>query len=136
MSDKIPPYVFDLDKWRREARELVSKGTAAMFRVTQTEGEEKEKALAEMKASAEQLRGSIGFKPVTDILKALDQADYWKGLKNLIGFVQDGSNTTVKIFWDDATTTAYIQVGKKSYTGTSLDEVLRNAIDAQGAAPL
>lgn len=39
----------------------------------------------------------------------------WKKLISLAGYVQDGSCETVSLFWDDATRTALIQVGKKTY---------------------
>lgn len=41
--------------------------------------------------------------------------DYWRVLISLVGHPHDGSDTTVKLFWDDATMTPFIIVGKKSY---------------------
>jgi len=43
-------------------------------------------------------------------------AKRWKGLKDLAGHLQDGSQTTVLLDQDDATRTAFIKVGQKYYS--------------------
>lgn len=57
---------------------------------------------------------------------ATDDANRWLKLKHLVGYVGDGSNVTVKLFWDDATNTPFIVVDKKSYyiDRGSLDSVI------------
>jgi hypothetical protein len=44
-----------------------------------------------------------------------EDAARWKKLIRLCGSVQDASDVTVKLFWDDATLSAHIQVGNKTY---------------------
>lgn len=63
--------------------------------------------------------------------RIIDDANRWLKLKSLIGYVQDGSNETVKLFWDDATNTPFIVVGKKSYYTErgSLDSVIDSIPD-------
>lgn len=39
----------------------------------------------------------------------------WNKLMRLIGTPANASDETVKMFWDDATMTAHIQVGKEVY---------------------
>lgn len=48
------------------------------------------------------------------------------GIRKLAGYVEDGSDTTVQIFQDDATRSWLIKAGKDSWHGSSL----RDAIDA------
>lgn len=59
--------------------------------------------------------------------------DKWKALCSLAGHWQDGSQELVQLFWDDATVTAHISVGKKRYWGHSFDEALAKAIADQKA---
>lgn len=48
----------------------------------------------------------------------------WEKLIELCGHLQDGSQTTVKLYQDDATRTAHITVGKVSYFGADWSDVL------------
>lgn len=50
-----------------------------------------------------------------EVMAAVKKAAMWDKLIELAGHWQDGSCETVKLGWDDATRTAFIQVGKKSY---------------------
>ncbi len=57
------------------------------------------------------------------------EIDKWKAFKELAGHIQDGSSEIVVLFWDDATGTAHIKVGKKrSYYGSTFDEALNKAV--------
>ncbi len=49
------------------------------------------------------------------IKRALRQAANYKKLINLAGHWQDGSCGTVKLHWDDATRTAFVNVNKKQF---------------------
>jgi hypothetical protein len=51
-------------------------------------------------------------------------------LRDLCGFVENGSSTVVKIFQDDATRTWFVEVGGKSYFAGSF----HSAVDAAIAA--
>jgi hypothetical protein len=41
-----------------------------------------------------------------------------------MGYVENGTDTTVKIFQDDATRECFVVVGKKSYFGPSFQQAL------------
>jgi len=60
------------------------------------------------------------------------EGDRWKQLQELCGYVQDGSQTTVKLWQDDATRTYHVTIGKVSYCGNSFSEALDKAIRARG----
>ena len=53
-------------------------------------------------------------------------------LEELMGYVQDGSDTTVSLFQDDATMDFMLRVGKKTYWGLSLENVIEKAFEAEG----
>lgn len=48
-------------------------------------------------------------------------------LRELCGYVEDGSHVTVAISQDDATKDWVVTVNKKQYYGRSMREALRNA---------
>jgi hypothetical protein len=48
----------------------------------------------------------------------------FRALRNLCGFVANGSETTVTIFQDDATRTFHIAAGKQHFHGNSLEDAL------------
>ena len=48
----------------------------------------------------------------------------WLKLKQLAGYVQDGSDETVKLFQDDATKSYFVKVGDESHYGSSFEEAL------------
>lgn len=50
-----------------------------------------------------------------------------KTLKTLLGYFQDGSDTMVTIYPDDATRTFHITAGNQKWWGHSLNEVLDKA---------
>ena len=54
-------------------------------------------------------------------------------LEELMGYVQDGSDTTVSLFQDDATMDFMLRVGKKMYWGRSLENVIDKAFEAEGS---
>lgn len=51
----------------------------------------------------------------------------WEILLGLCGYIQDGSDTKVSLFWDDVTRTAHIQVGEQQFWGNSFEEALGKA---------
>lgn len=61
-------------------------------------------------------------------------AGEFDGLVRLAGYVQDGSQTTVKLSLDDATGTAHITVGTRRYWGDTFRGALLKAIAAEGQA--
>ena len=54
-------------------------------------------------------------------------------LRELMGYVQNGSDETVSLFQDDATMDYMLRVGKKTYWGHSLENVIAKAFEAEGA---
>ena len=55
-----------------------------------------------------------------------------ESLRELMGYVQNGSDTTVSLFQDDATMDYMLRVGKKTYWGFSLENVIDRAFEAEG----
>ena len=53
-------------------------------------------------------------------------------LKELMGYVQNGSDETVYLFQDDATMDFMLHVGNKTYWGLSLENVIEKAFEAEG----
>ena len=72
-----------------------------------------------------------------DALKAENErlrkdAERYQGIRQLLGYVQDGSSTTVEIFQDDATSTFHLRLDDKSYVyadcfGTLIDLAMGKA---------
>ena len=54
-------------------------------------------------------------------------------LKELMGYVQNGSDETVYLFQNDATMDYILRVGKKTYWGFSLENVIEKAFKAEGS---
>ena len=54
-------------------------------------------------------------------------------LRELMGYVQNGSDETVSLFQDDATMDYMLRVGKKTYWGNSLESVIIKAFEAEGS---
>ena len=56
----------------------------------------------------------------------------WRGLKELAGYYQDGSQQTVKLYQDDALRSCFIEAGNKTYgtDGSSFDSAIDEAIRA------
>lgn len=52
------------------------------------------------------------------------QANHWKKLKKLAGYTRNGTQTTIKLFQDDATHSCWIEVGEKSHYGYTFEEAL------------
>jgi len=65
------------------------------------------------------------------VKEALEVLPLFKGLQRLMGYVQNGSETTVTLFQDDATYSYHVKIGQRSsYWGGSLREALEKAIEA------
>lgn len=54
-------------------------------------------------------------------------------LEELMGYVQNGSDETVSLFQDDATMDFMLRVGKKTYWGNYLEQVIEKAFEAEGS---
>lgn len=52
-----------------------------------------------------------------------------KGLRKLLGYVQNGSSTTVTLSQDDATSDYCVTVGKKTYYASSFNGAIQDAIN-------
>ncbi len=52
----------------------------------------------------------------------------FNGLRRLMGYVENGSETTVTLFQDDATKDFIIKVGKREFYGPSLGQAVDQAI--------
>jgi hypothetical protein len=48
-------------------------------------------------------------------------------LRELCGYVENGTDTVVTVFQDDATRDWFVKVGKQTFTGRSLPEALQAA---------
>jgi len=71
--------------------------------------------------------------PIADE-KAKD-AECMKGLRELLGYVENGTDTTVTLFQDDATRNFMVKVGSRSFYGSSLQAAIDRAIaSAKGDA--
>ena len=68
-----------------------------------------------------------------ELLTARKAVQTLESLRKLMGYVQDGSDTTVSLFQDDATMDFMLRVGKKTYWGLSLENVIEKAFEAEGS---
>lgn len=59
-----------------------------------------------------------------------EKAELFDKLKSMMGYVQNGSDTSVCIYQDDATYTYHCKVGKNSYWGNSLKEAINKAYES------
>ena len=67
-----------------------------------------------------------------ELIAARKSVQALKSLRNLMGYVQNGSEETVSLFQDDATKDFMLRVGKKTYWGNSLENVIDKAFEAEG----
>ena len=68
-----------------------------------------------------------------ELLTARKAVQTLNHLKELMGYVQNGSDETVSLFQDDATMDYMLRVGKKTYWGLSLENVIEKAFEAEGS---
>lgn len=67
--------------------------------------------------------------PTVGVLEvAPPKRDYWKDLRKLCGYLQNGSDVTVKLSQDDACHTYHLYVGKTMYWGNSFEECVDKAM--------
>lgn len=60
-----------------------------------------------------------------NLIRDQQDARRWRKLVRLVGYPQDASDTTVSLFWDDATNTPWIRLDKnRSFYGRSFEEVI------------
>jgi hypothetical protein len=64
--------------------------------------------------------------------RAKKDADRLAGLRELMGYIEDGSSDTVRLFQDDATRSFFVKIGSREYYG----EGFKGAIDAALARAL
>jgi len=50
--------------------------------------------------------------------KLVQDGERWRKLVRCCGYIQDGSDTTVSLFQDDATKTCFVKVGSQSFFGS------------------
>lgn len=58
------------------------------------------------------------------------EAQYFKTLRAFMGYVENGSSCSVKMFQDDATRKYHLHIGQKSFYGASLNDCINKAVDA------
>ena len=68
-----------------------------------------------------------------ELLTARKAVQTLKSLRELMGYVQNRSDETVSLFQDDATMDYMLRVGKKTYWGLSLENVIEKAFEAEGS---
>ena len=68
-----------------------------------------------------------------ELLTARKAVQTLESLRELMGYVQNGSDETVSLFQDDATMDFMLRVGKKTYWGNSLENVIDKAFEAEGS---
>ena len=68
-----------------------------------------------------------------ELLTARKAVQTLESLRKLMGYVQNGSDETVSLFQDDATKDFMLRVGKKTYWGNSLENVIDKAFEAEGS---
>lgn len=68
-----------------------------------------------------------------ELLSARKAVQTLNSLRKLMGYVQNGSDETVYLFQDDATMDYILRVGKKTYWGFSLENVIEKAFKAEGS---
>ena len=68
-----------------------------------------------------------------ELLTARKAVQTLESLRKLMGYVQNGSDETVSLFQDDATMDYMLRVGKKTYWGLSLENVIDKAFEAEGS---
>ncbi len=68
-----------------------------------------------------------------ELLTARKAVQTLESLRKLMGYVQNGSDETVSLFQDDATMDYMLRVGKKTYWGLSLENVIEKAFEAEGS---
>lgn len=56
-------------------------------------------------------------------MRMLNNSIRWQKLIKLCGYLEDSSQEKVIIYQDDATRTAHITIGKKTYSGESIEFV-------------
>ena len=67
-----------------------------------------------------------------ELIAARKSVQTLKSLRELMGYVQNGSEETVSLFQDDATMDYMLRVGKKTYWGLSLENVIEKSFEAEG----
>lgn len=81
---------------------------------------------AALKAELERIHAeAAGLKSSVEILRVA--ADRLQALRALMGYVQNGTHETVKLYQDDATMSFYVHVGKQYGYGDSLGEAIDDA---------
>ena len=67
-----------------------------------------------------------------ELIAARKATQTLNNLRELMGYVQNGSETKVSLFQDDATMDFMLRVGKKTYWGNYLEQVIDKAFEAEG----
>lgn len=67
-----------------------------------------------------------------ELISARKAVHTLKSLRELMGYIQNSSDTMVSLFQDDATMSFMLRVGKSTYWGNSLENVIEKAFEAEG----
>lgn len=54
----------------------------------------------------------------------------FKMLRAFMGYIENGSAQTIKLFQDDATREYFLKIGLDCFTGASLQDCINKAVDA------
>ncbi len=65
---------------------------------------------------------------IFELVKLKEDAEKWRNLRNLCGFLGNGSQTTVTLYQDDATETVHLKVGQRSYFESSFERCIEQAM--------
>jgi hypothetical protein len=67
---------------------------------------------------------------------AIDDTARLQHLRELMGYVEDGSDSTVRLFQDDATKNFFVKVSKRSWFGSSFREAIDESIRSNNENPV
>ncbi len=128
--------------WPDENREadpgsVVDEITSEILNVVAVEGhdnEEWQQVHAVVDKGIEPIRSQLAAKD-EELAELRADKERLRGLRELCGYVENGSDTVVTLFQDDATKDWFCKVGKTSHWGNSFDAAIDAARQQGGQKP-
>lgn len=142
-ADMARPALHSVSKLRQERDQLraevkrLQRLNLDAVRSIDSRGEEIADLRARL-ADAQDLRGTgpdllIAREIYAQLVAAQEDKERLDTLRRLMGYTQDGSNQTVKLFEDDATRDFFIMAGRRTYMGGELRDAIDTARREGGA---